>query len=186
MSIAADPILASVLQRRVQAISARDGDRADALVAIADLQRDRRSRDRDLRPQRPHARPDRVRLDHRQRRSAAAAADHRVLRRRPARRRRHPPQRRLQRRQPERGRRRLPADLLRGRARRVEREQGPRRRHRRHDRRWLRPARAGGLAGGVPHPAAEDPRPRRAAPRRVGPRAGEHPARDRRRRTSRR
>ena len=72
-------------------------------------------------------------------------------------------------------------DLLRGRARRVEREQGPRRRHRRHDRRRLRPARAGGVAGGVPHPAAEDPRPRRAAPRRVGPRAGEHPARDRRR-----
>ena len=44
----------------------------------------------------------------------------------------------------------------------------------------LRPARAGGLAGGVPDPAAEDPRPRRAAPRRVGPRAGEHPARHRR------
>ena len=160
---------------------ARDGDGPDALVAIADLQRDRRSRDGHLRSPWPDARADRVRLDHRQRRAAAAAAHHRVLRRRPPRRRRDPPQRRLQRRQPERGRRRVPADLLRGRAGRVEREQGPRRRHRRHDRRGLRPPRAGGVAGGVPHPAAEDPRPRRAAPRRVGPGAGEHPARDRRR-----
>ena len=66
------------------------------------------------------------------------------------------------------------------------REQGPRRRHRRDDRGRLRPARARGLAGGVPDPAPEDLRPRRAASRRMGPRAREYPARDRRARTSRR
>jgi len=59
-------------------------------------------------------------------------------------------------------------------------EQGARGRHRRDDRRRLRPARPRDLAGGVPHPAAEDPRRRGASPRRVGSRAGEHPVRDRR------
>ena len=105
----------------------------------------------------------------------------RALRGRPARRRRDPAQRRLHRRQPERRRRRLHAGLPRRRARRVAREQGPRGRHRRDDRRRLRPERARGLAGGVPHPAAQARRPGHDAAGRLGAREGEHPPRHRHR-----
>ena len=147
---------------------AGDGDGPDALVALADLQRDRRPRDRRVRRGGAHARADGVRLDHRERRRPAPADHHRALRREPARRRRDHPQRRLHRRQPERRRRHLRPGLRRRRAGRVDGEQGPRRRHRRHDAGRLRPERPRGLAGGVPHPAAQARRAGRACARTCG------------------
>ena len=148
---------------------AGDGDGADALVAVADLQRDRRPRHRRLRsrwdarsPRPSTPRSSRTAPGRRCRyileRFADDLHDGDVI---------------------------LHNDVYTGgnqnadvgvylpvfherRARRVDGEQGPRRRHRRHDRRRLRPERARGLAGGVPDPAAQARRPRRAARRTSG------------------